>query len=175
MADATLRDHPRPRGIRREGRQEETKTVPRPLRRHYPELVKATLLELHSANHELSTPPPLIKTQSRSCRNRRNQAEYLSQIMTELSKPSPQENFRVVEVDDEGWAAFKALKAQHRREYAVSSEAIADHQAWVSAPMPLESSWGSIPSRVREITIIPSPSHIPWENRYDWALEKLKP
>lgn len=58
--------------------------------------------------------------------------------------------FRIVEVDDEGWAAFKALEAQHRREYAASAEAVADHQAWVNAPMADDASWGSIPAKEKD-------------------------
>jgi hypothetical protein len=55
--------------------------------------------------------------------------------------------FRIVEIDDQGWAAFKALEARQRREYAASPEAVADHEAWVNAPMADDSSWGSIPAK----------------------------
>jgi len=63
-----------------------------------------------------------------------------------MNTPDPTP-FQIVEIDDEGWAAFKALEARHRREYAASPEAIADHQAWVNAPMPADDSWGSIPPK----------------------------
>lgn len=87
--------------------------------------------------------------------------------------------FRIVEVDDEGWAAFKALEAQHRREYAVSPEAVADHKAWVNTPMPKEPRWRSIsPEEQAELKwpeIIPSPTQLPWAELYDWAQESKKP
>lgn len=80
--------------------------------------------------------------------------------------------FQIVEIDDQGWAAFKALEARQRREYAASPEAIIDHQAWVNAPMADDESWGSIPAKDKEAVMIPSPTQIPWNMRYDWALEK---
>lgn len=82
--------------------------------------------------------------------------------------------FRIVEVDDEGWAAFKALEAQHRREYAASPEAVADHEAWVKAPPVSDSEWGSISPKESYPVIIPSQNQIPWAQRYDWASEKSK-
>ena len=80
---------------------------------------------------------------------------------------------KIVEIDDEGWAAFKALEAQHRREYAASPEAVADHQAWVNAPMADDEDWGSIPDDDwLEPLIAPNPNEIPWDQLYDWSLEK---
>lgn len=82
--------------------------------------------------------------------------------------------FRIIEVDDEGWAAFKALEAKHRREYAASPEAVADHETWVNAPPVSDQEWGSIPPKETEPTILPNQNQIPWEQRYDWASENPK-
>lgn len=86
--------------------------------------------------------------------------------------------FRIVEIDDERWAAFKALEAQHRREYSQSPEAVADHEAWINAPMPKEPKWRSIsPEEQAELKwpeIIPNPNQPPWAELYDWALESQK-
>lgn len=89
-------------------------------------------------------------------------------------EPEPQHTpFHIVEVDDDGWAAFKALEAQHRREYAASPEAVADHEAWVNSPMPKEPRWQSIPpeeqAALKWPKIIPSPTQLPWEELYDWS------
>lgn len=88
--------------------------------------------------------------------------------MKNNAKPS----FSIVEVDDEGWAAFKALEAEHRREYAASAQAVADHEAWVNAPEGSDRDWCSIQAKTREPTVFPSATQLPWESLHDWALEK---
>lgn len=81
--------------------------------------------------------------------------------------------FSIVEVDDEGWAAFKALEAEHRREYAASALAVADHEAWVNAPLPHDARWESIPSaeqdRLNWPVMIPHPSQPPLGNLKDFT------
>ena len=47
----------------------------------------------------------------------------------------PQKPLKIVEIDDEGWAAFKKMEGEQRQEYAQSQEAIHDHTAWVNSPM----------------------------------------
>jgi hypothetical protein len=85
------------------------------------------------------------------------------------AKPS----FSIVEVDDEGWAAFKALEAEHRREYAASAQAMVDHEAWVNAPVPGETRWKSIPSDEQTSLawprMIPHPSQPPFDQLRDFA------
>jgi hypothetical protein len=91
-----------------------------------------------------------------------------------MNTPDPTP-FHIVEIDDDGWAAFKELEAQHRREYAASAEAIADHQAWVNAPIASDENWSSLPEKEKKVVIIPSRTNLPWHMRYDWALEKSCP
>ena len=88
--------------------------------------------------------------------------------MKNEAKPS----FTIVEVDDEGWAAFKALEAEHRREYAASAQAVVDHEAWVNAPVGSDQDWSSAPTQVRDPRTVPSATLLPWERLHDWALEK---
>lgn len=88
-------------------------------------------------------------------------------------KNNAKQSFSIVEVDDEGWAAFKALEAEHRREYAASAQAVADHEAWVNAPMPLETRWKSIPSDEQNSlawpTMLAHPSQPPLDKLKDFA------
>ena len=101
----------------------------------------------------------------------RNQATLVAEIGSMIHSTAKVPPFCIVEVDDEGWAAFKAMEAQHRREYASSPEAVADHEAWVNAPPVPDDQWGSSPTTGGEPPFLPSPTHIPWQERYDWALE----
>jgi hypothetical protein len=82
---------------------------------------------------------------------------------------------KIVEIDDEGWAAFKRVEGEQRREYAQSTEAIRDHEAWVNAPMADDEDWGSIPEEDWvEPVIAPNPNEIPWDQLYDWSLENTE-
>ena len=81
-------------------------------------------------------------------------------------------SFSIIEVDDEGWAAFKALEAEQRREYATSAQAVEDHEAWVNAPIGSDRDWRSIQAETREPRAVPSATQLPWESLHDWALEK---
>jgi len=80
--------------------------------------------------------------------------------------------FSIVEVDDEGWAAFKALEAEHRREYAASAQAVADHEVWVNAPEGSDHDWCYVQAEEREAIALPSSTQLPWERLHDWALER---
>ena len=78
--------------------------------------------------------------------------------------------FRIVEVDEEGWAEFKKLEADQRAAYAVSEEAKRDHEAWVNAPMARDEDWGAIPARkYQEPVRRPAHPLIPHSQRADWA------
>lgn len=97
------------------------------------------------------------------------------EIFQKLQSGRPENTFQIVKIDDEGWAAFKSLEAKHRSEYATSPEAVAEHDAWVNSPQVPAGAWCSAPPKERKIQIIPSPTRIPWEQRYDWSLVLQKP
>ena len=85
----------------------------------------------------------------------------------------------IIEVDDEGWAEFKKMEGEQRREYAQSAAAVHDHEAWVNAPMAEDDDWGSIPEEeqeeLREPKIIPNPLQIPYDQLVDFSEENDEP
>ncbi|MFT3991208.1 MAG: hypothetical protein QM680_07340 [Luteolibacter sp.] len=87
--------------------------------------------------------------------------------------PSGHAPLKIVEINDEEWAAFKRMEAAQRLEYALSEEAIRDHEAWVNAPMASDDEWGSIPeeeeAELREPVIIPNPDQIPYDELVDFS------
>lgn len=84
----------------------------------------------------------------------------------------PPSSLKIVEIDEEGWAAFKKMKGEQRREYSQSQDAVRDHESWVNAPMANDGDWGSIPEdEWVEPVIAPNPNEIPWDQLYDWSLE----
>lgn len=67
------------------------------------------------------------------------------------------------------------MEGTQRQEYAQSQEAIHDHTAWVNSPLAEDDEWGSVPSdEWVEPQIVPNQHEIPWEQLYDWSLERTK-
>jgi len=93
-----------------------------------------------------------------------------------MTQPEPQHSpLKIVEIDEEGWAAFKKLEGEQRREYSKSPDAVRDHEAWLYAPMAADDEWGSVSEATEEDwvepVIVPNPDQIPWDDLYDWSLE----
>ena len=80
--------------------------------------------------------------------------------------------FRIIEVDEEGWAEFKKLEADQRAAYAVSEEAKRDHEAWVNAPMARDEDWGSTVSQDNwsDPVIVYAHGQVKSSNSYNWEL-----